>query len=305
MKDNKVFLDNAPSYVDEKSHAFISSNLFQQLNFPHEYPALIQVHMEHPAMDVPLHWHPSSELIYSCNKEITVIIDGKRTVVHPGEFALISSYAIHAIEPKHDDVRQDVLSISFQVEYLERMMPDVCSYTISRDAPGVTQETREKLRNLCEQLRKQLEKQSEYFETNQLLFGILQMVYQHFLVGLQDKNPRESNMKNKMAEVLTYVEKHYREPLTTQKVADHFGYTREYLCRMFKNYSNKTFKKFLTEVRLNKAVQTMFVSDQSIGVIAMDHGFPDEKSFFNVFRKTYQMTPAQFRKQRIKETVLL
>lgn len=304
MGDIEVFLNNAPSYVDERSYAFIHSNLFQEIDFPKEYPALILVHLEHPAMDVPLHWHPGSELIYSRNKEITVIIEGKRSVVHPGEFVLISSYALHAIEPKHDDVRQDVLSISFQTEYLERMMPGVCGYIITREAPGVTQETREKLRNLCEQLRKQVEKQSEYFETNQLLFGILQMVYQDFQVGSQERSQKEINMKNKMVEILAYVEKNYQEPLTTQMVADYFGYTREYLCRMFKNYSNQTFKKFLTGVRLKEAVQAMAVSDQSIGVIAMNHGFPDEKSFFNVFKKTYQMTPAQFRKQRMKEMAL-
>lgn len=300
MKDIEVFLENAQSYVDARSCSFIYSNLFQELDFPQEYPALIQVHMEHPAMDVPLHWHPGSELIYSRNKEITVIIDGKRVVVHPGEFALISSYALHAIEPKHDHIRQDILSISFQVEYLKRMMPDMCSSIISREAPGVTEETRERLGNLCEQLREQMEKQSEYFETNQLLFGILQMVYQDFLVGSQDGNPKEISMKNKMVEILAYVEENYREPLTTQTVADHFGYTREYLCRMFKNYSNQTFKKFLTEIRLKGAVQAMSVSDQSIGVIAMNHGFPDDKSFFNAFKKTYQMTPAQFRKQHYK-----
>ena len=301
MGNIEVFVDNAPSYVDERSYAFIQSNLFQELVFPKEYPAFIQVHMEHPAMDVPLHWHPGSELIYSRNKEITVIIDGKREVVQPGGFVLISSYALHAIEPKHDDIRQDVLSISFQVEYLERMMPGVRSHIISREAPGVTRETCEKLENLCEQLRKQVEKQSEYFETNQLLFGILQMVYRDFLVGSQERNQKELGMKNKMVEILSYVEKNYREPLTTQTVADHFGYTREYLCRMFKNYSNQTFKKFLTGVRLKEAVQAMSVSDQSIGVIAMNHGFPDDKSFFNAFKKTYQITPAQFRKQRMKE----
>lgn len=219
-------------------------------------------------------------------------------MIHPGEFVLISSYALHAIEPKRDDIRQDVLSISFQVEYLEQMMPDMCSHIISREAPGVTQETCEKLVNLCEQLRKQLEKKSEYFETNQILFGILQIIYRDFLVGSQEWSQKELSMKSKMAEILAYVEKNYRKPLTTQTVADHFGYTREYLCRMFKNYSDQTFKKFLTGVRLKEAVRAMTMSDQSIGTIAMNHGFPDDKSFFNAFKKTYQMTPTQFRKQQ-------
>lgn len=86
--------------------------------------------------------------------------------------------------------------------------------------------------------------------------------------------------------------------MTTKSVADHFGYTREYICRMFKKYSDQTFKEFLTEVRMREAVLELSVSDQNVGFIAMNHGFPDEKSFFTHFKKKYQMTPAQFRKQR-------
>lgn len=299
-KDNNVFLQNAVSYTDADSINFIHSNLFQKLEYPQEYPAVIHVHQEHPAMDVPLHWHSGSELIYSRNKEICTTIDGKRNIVYPGEFILISSYALHAVEPKQDDVRQDIMSISFQAEYLERMLPNIRSYAISRDASGVTEESRNKLRNLCEQLRCQLEKQSDYLETNWLLFGILQMMYQDFLVGSQEIDPKEINMRNKLVEILAYIEKKYREPLTTKIVADHFGYNREYFCRMFKKYANQTFKEFLTEVRLREAVQELSILDVNVGFIAMNHGFPDEKSFFNAFKKKYQMTPMQFRKQRAK-----
>ncbi len=300
-RDNSVFKEQGGSFTDVNNVEFIYSNLFQKLEYPQEYPAYIQVHLEHPAMDVPLHWHPGSELIYSRNKEITVVIDGNRVLVHPGEVALISSYTLHAVIPKQDDVHQDVMSITFQTSYLERMLPRLRSYVIDSYAPGATDESRRRLRESCEQLREQLEKQAEYFETNRLLFGILEMVYSDFLVGSQEKTPKEINMKNGMIEVLSYIEKNYREPLTTQMVADHFGYTREYFCRMFKSYSNQTFKKFLTDVRLKAAVQEMAVSNQGVGLIAMNHGFPDEKSFFNVFKKKYGMTPAQFRKLMAEE----
>lgn len=300
-RDNHVFLQQPVSYTDAGSVNFIYSNLFQKLEFPQEYPAIIQVHLEHPAMDVPLHWHSSSELIYSRNKEIFVTIEGKRNVVRPGEFILISSYDLHAVEPKQDDVCQDIMSIAFQAEYLERMLPNLRSYTISRDAPGATEELRNRFRDLCEQLRIHLDKRSDYFETNRLLFGILQMMYQDFLVDSQNKDPKEINTRNTMVEVLAYIEKNYREPLTTKTLAEYFGYTREYFCRMFKKYSNQTFKEFLTEVRLREAVQELSVSNRNVGLIAMNHGFPDEKSFFNAFKKKYRMTPVQFRKQQAEE----
>ena len=104
--------------------------------------------------------------------------------------------------------------------------------------------------------------------------------------------------RNRFMDVLDYLEKHYQQPLTTQSVAAHFGYTREYFCRLFRRYGNYTFKQYLTEVRLNAVVHDLYTSDQSVGQIAMDHGFPDEKSFFTAFKKKYGVTPVQYRRNK-------
>lgn len=198
-KEEEIFLKEAPDYNNSAEVMFIHSNLFQKLEFPKTYPALIQVHLEHPAMEVPLHWHPGAEIIYSRNKRIRIVIDGEKIDVKPGEFVLISSFALHAVEPEPDTVHQDVMSVTFQSRYLEQ-----------------------------------------------------------------------------------------------------FGYTREYFCRIFKEYSNLTFKNYLTSLRLSAAVQEIVMSDRGIGQIAMEYGFSDEKSFFGAFKKKYGMTPAQYRQTKGK-----
>jgi YesN/AraC family two-component response regulator len=253
--------------------------------------------MEHPAMDVPMHWHPGSELIYSRNKRIHVYIDGVEQIVEPGGFALISSFAVHSIEPDHNGIHQDVLSVTFQEKYLEQMFPQMSHSHISLDAPKATAESRQKMHDLLEELRENVEHAGKHFATNKLLFEILGLVYEDFLDGEQDGDVKRLAMRNKMVEVLDYVEKNYRQPLTTQSVADHFGYTREYFCRMFKQYGDFTFKKYLTEIRLAEAVHEMNISDRGVGFVALDHGFPDEKSFFTAFKKKYGMTPVQYRQQ--------
>lgn len=295
QKDGELFLKNAPDYTSDASILFIHSNLFQHLKFPKEYPALIQIHMEHPAMNVPLHCHPEPELIYSRNKNITVIIDGKKAKLGPGEFALISSFALHAVEPEQDSIHQDVLSITFQLNYLEQMFPDMRKAVISAHAPDIADESRQKMCALFEQLRKNVELPEKHFVTNKVLFEILDLMYGEFKIGVQGDDPKGLTARSKMAEVLNYVDENYRQALTTQSVADHFGYTREYFCRMFKQYGNITFKKYLTELRLSAASQDLAVSDRGVGFIALEQGFPDEKSFFSAFKKKYGMTPIQYR----------
>ncbi len=298
-RDGEVFQEHLVSFFDSNSTQYIHTDLFQKLDFPQQYPAFIQVHLEEPSQDVPLHWHPGSELIYSRNRELTVIIDGKRYLLPPGDFILISSYALHAVLPSPSDVPQDTMSISFQVSYLERMMPNLSHLTVDRHAPGATEADVAQMKSLCEQLRRHVdlewEDESRYFETNKLLYSILDLMYTIFCTGERDHTRGNSSPNNRLFEVVLYLEDHYRENLTTQNVADHFGYSREYFCRLFKRYFNQTFKQYLTEVRLNAAVKDLRMTERGVGQIGIECGFPDEKSFFAAFKKKYGMTPAQYR----------
>lgn len=301
LENSELFERNAPDYTNGANVMFIHSNMYQNVVFSKEYPALILVHLEHPAMNMPLHWHPEPELIYSRNKKITVIIDENRIELGPGEFVLISSFALHAVEPDEDEIHQDVMSITFQSGYLERMLPEMLKYTISHRAQNATDESRQRMSELLENLRDHLEPKRDYFFINMILFSILQLMYEDFRDGLQEGDLKQLDTRNKVVEILEYVKKNYRQTLTTQSVAEHFGYTREYFCRIFSRYGNHTFKQYLTEIRLTAAVQELVISNRGVGVIAMEHGFPSEKSFFSAFKKKYHMTPVQYRKSYNKD----
>ena len=58
-----------------------------------------------------------------------------------------------------------------------------------------------------------------------------------------------------------------------------------------------SFLKLLNNIRLDKAVSELLYSDKSVIKIAMDNGFPNLASFNRVFRESYQLTPAEYRKE--------
>ncbi|MCD8190808.1 MAG: helix-turn-helix transcriptional regulator [Clostridiales bacterium] len=191
------------------------------------------------------------------------------------------------------------MSISFQVSYLERMMPNLSHLAVDRHASGATEEDVARMQALCEQLRAHVdlerESESRYFETNKILYSILDLMYSAFCTGEQHRTRGDNSPHKRLFEVVNYLEDHYRENLTTQNVADHFGYSREYFCRLFKRYANQTFKQYLTEVRLAAAVKDLRMTDRGVGQIGIECGFPDEKSFFAAFRKKCGVTPTQYR----------
>ena len=81
----------------------------------------------------------------------------------------------------------------------------------------------------------------------------------------------------------------------------------EYLARILKKYTGNTFKTHLNRVRVTKAFQELLETDYFIQEIAMRSGFPDTRSFINVFRDTYGTTSSEYRKKNsrrelVKET---
>lgn len=301
-KDNGLFNRDLVKFDDYESAQYIYSDQYQSLSWPKEYPAFIQVHSEWPIQRVPLHWHLGPELIYSRNQEILLMVEMEKIIIEPGECALISSSAIHAIEPQRKIKNQDVMSITFHGTYLENVFPDLRNTKLSFMSPLAREEDQKCLLEYCENMRNQLdEKTLDYFAINESLYGMLRLIFQKFTVEriIEGKDSKINHQK--MREVLKYMEEHYQDKLTAQSVAKKFGYSREYFCRLFKRYADVSFKQYMNEYRLMKASVELYTTQKRILDIAYENGFPDEKSFYSSFRKKYEMTPLEFRKAKYKK----
>ena len=98
-------------------------------------------------------------------------------------------------------------------------------------------------------------------------------------------------------QVLLYMEENFDQPITLEEVADHFYLSPGYLSRYFKQKMGIGFKRFLMNIRLEHAMKELLYTDQSISQIAINNGFPSTKSFTNLFKETYEMTPSVYREQ--------
>lgn len=253
-----LLMDHIVFFEDRDIDLMIYRNIVQKAESSQIYPVHIYIRKGFCVESVFLHRNSGIKLIYSRNKNMAVTVDGTRHCLCPGEFILISNNALYSIIPENEDAIQDVMIISFQSDYLRKMYPCFWNCEISRNAPGAEEDAITWMVMLCGRLREyveeSLENKNRHFAVNQLLFAILQTIFYSFLAGQQKTSGKQYEMRNKMARVLDYLQEHYRENLTTQSVADHFWYTREYFCRLFKRYANEPFKSYLTEMRLAAVV---------------------------------------------------
>ncbi|WP_077466106.1 AraC family transcriptional regulator [Rodentibacter sp. Ppn85] len=69
------------------------------------------------------------------------------------------------------------------------------------------------------------------------------------------------------------------------------------LIRLFNQQLGINLYNFVNHVRLQKAVELLKHSQQSILSIALNCGFQSESNFGKAFKKYYQLTPGQYRKK--------
>lgn len=96
---------------------------------------------------------------------------------------------------------------------------------------------------------------------------------------------------------INYINKHYREPLTLDDVAERVDLSMYHFCRLFKATTGTSFVQYLNNLRIIRAHKVLLETDLPIGDIASLAGFSSREQFTRVFKSAYHLSPAEFRKQ--------
>ncbi|BCS81893.1 response regulator [Anaerocellum diazotrophicum] len=106
------------------------------------------------------------------------------------------------------------------------------------------------------------------------------------------------NLNRKVYRIMRFIEENfYDKHLSVQKIANHFYFSPNYLCSMFKKATGKTLNDYITEVRIEKAKQLLKDNSIRLYEIAERVGFGDPNYFSALFKKKVGMTPSEFRER--------
>ena len=95
--------------------------------------------------------------------------------------------------------------------------------------------------------------------------------------------------------VMTYINNHYREEVTLDRVAAFAGFSRYYFSRTFRVKTGYSFKEYLSQKRVQVASDLLIHSAESIQDVARDSGFGSVATFNRIFRDYKKCTPSQYR----------
>ena len=266
--------------------------------FPVEYYGCV-----YPAglAGLPVHWHEEFEITCVQGGECTYLIDLQPVSVKKGDFLFLPSGVLHGIpegktkfletdsfvfHPEMLGVRGDVCHTRYvlPVERGEIRFP----FVIGGGAAGKLRTVFERLKTIFQ------EKESGYeLEVKALLLQMMALLYRD--VPFERKNRENEQVVEKLKTVLQYIQEHYQKPVTVGELARLCHFSEYYFMRFFKQYMNMTCVEYLNQYRMEIAAGRLAWSGSSVTDIALDAGFNNLSYFNRVFKRSFGMTPREYR----------
>ena len=143
------------------------------------------------------------------------------------------------------------------------------------------------------------QRQGRHFELllKAKLQELIYLLYFHQYVLRKHSDDMYRKMR-KFRELIDYIHQHYQEKLSIISLADIIGYSKTHFMTVFKTtYWNLLHRFFIIQFRLSKARDLLVNSIKPILEVASEVGFTNLSNFNRQFKRYYQITPSQYRKQ--------
>ncbi|MDQ6421626.1 AraC family transcriptional regulator [Paenibacillus sp. LHD-117] len=276
------------------------------------WPIKIIIHTTDKQGYIPRHWHESIEISYVLSGMIDEIyIDGKVYASGQSDIVLINSNAIHSFSVNRGENRK-AITILMPYEFIKAIYPDLDQ--IAFDCISIGENDLQKKIHFDE-LREILDLIITFYENKEnnnlthikvtsLSYELVYNLLKNFKV-MKNGNSRIKARKylERLTMITNYIRENYNQNLSLDFLSTKFNLSSEYLSRFFFKYTGMTLLQYINAIRLEKSYPDLMNTDDPITQIALNHGFPNEKSYNRVFKAVYLVTPSQYRKEQKKSGI--
>lgn len=267
------------------------NEIYETMDKKGNFPYKLIVFDENTADEMHLHlmhWHEYLEIPVTIQGHGKAMINNQKYEFSNHNVFIISPQSLHYIHgyKPYQDNRGYCLQIDLSYFYplfpsLDKNYKVTCNDNI----------TNQLIRKVI-QLDNDINEAKSEFQLIKRIIEILEIVNQQSsdqTIVYSDKN------KDRILKIAKFILSHYDEELKINTLADYFSISPGHLQKIFKDHLHQSVYDYISDIRIEHALDDLKYSDYSILDISLKNGFPNNKSFVREFKKRFQMTPRQFR----------
>jgi AraC-like DNA-binding protein/mannose-6-phosphate isomerase-like protein (cupin superfamily) len=119
----------------------------------------------------------------------------------------------------------------------------------------------------------------------------------HYISSRAYSDTLDQHETDRLNQVYEYVFKNYRKKIRLQDLADMVHMTPTSFSRYFTMRNNKSFSRFLAEIRIKHACELLTETDEPIAQISYACGFDTLSNFNKQFREITHRKPTEYKKE--------
>lgn len=254
----------------------------------------------------------TSELQWSPNFLISVVLKGNISIHyrnHTRDFATNDYFFFPPFELfsfPQAEAETRVLTFSVDADFINHLCPDIDSLILQQSHLSCNLNNETYLR-ICRGFSAIIfnNLKNETCSRLKLLEAITDILITLFeTYGIKNEDAvRHEYATDRVIAILHYINEHYTSRITVGDIADYLGIHPQYFSSFFSKNFHTGFVDYLTTFRINRSLERLVYSDDSILTIALDYGFSNHKTYAAAFRRLYQMSPTEYRREHSLQAV--
>ena len=252
--------------------------------------------------DYPIHWHTPMEIIMPLEGSYTVQIGDNMVQLNKSDIIFIASGVTHRLIAP-DTGKRLIIQIEWSAVSKIRELNSILTLI----SPAITL-TPESSGNIHSNIYKMLldiadEYQHDSFLSEAVIYSkmleVLVLIGRHHTASSCHFNvdrQKQHDYLERFLSICEYIDAHCTEDLTLDEIAKIAGFSKYHFSRLFKQFTNNTFYKYLNQKRIELALILLADPEISVTETAIQSGFTNPSTFIRVFKAEKGCTPTEFRR---------
>lgn len=262
---------------------------------------------EYPDGVANWHWHREMEFVYVANGAFRCLLGSENPMLERGDGVFINSGVVHGFEASGIGTLPNVLfapefvSPERSLVYDRFIAPFLSSGLSHMVLRASVPWQREMLKQLARvyQLSLQTGSPTRELDIHAATCALWSMLYSHMdSMVTMEKAGSSMLTQARLRTMIAYIETHYRQRLTLSDIAQAASVSKSEALRCFQAAVHISPIAYLNRHRLHCARSLLLSTESTVTEIAAAVGFESVGYFDRVFKKTFQQSPRELRRNQ-------